>query len=111
MLLSSRVAAVVILLAGSASGATIALHVARNGDHSTLDVRLGVTRDEGEPGWMSVRRLPAQRDDITFRDLAAGSYTLLLEGPRPLQRASAHVVIGADDHRAVTIRITPRVFH
>lgn len=100
-----------MLLAGSASGATVAVHVARNGDPSPLDVRLGLLRDDRQPSWIATRHLQPDRSDITFRDVAAGSYALLLGGPRPLERASAHVVVGTDDHRTVTIAIQPRSFH
>jgi hypothetical protein len=105
------VLAAVMLLAGPASGATITVHVARNGDKSPLDVRLGLARDEREPDWIAVRHLTPARGDVTFRDLDAGHYALLIEGPRPLQRVSAHVVVAADDDRSLTIGIRPRPFH
>jgi Carboxypeptidase regulatory-like domain len=103
--------AAVMLLAGPVSGATIAVHVARNGDRSPLDVRLGLARDEREPDWLAVRHLTPGRADVTFRDLGAGHYALLLEGPRPLQRVSAHAVVAANDDRTLTIGIHPRPFH
>lgn len=105
------VLAAVMLLAGPASGATITVHVARNGDRSPLEVRLGLARDDREPDWIAVRHLTPSRGDVTFRDLGAGHYALLIEGPRPLQRVSAHAVVAADDDRALTIGIQPRPFH
>jgi len=105
------VLAAVMLLAGPASGASITVHVARNGDKSPLEVRLGVARDDREPSWIAVRHLTPGRGDVTFRDLGAGHYALLLEGPRPLQRVSAHAVVAADDDRTLTIGIQPRPFH
>ena len=105
------VLAAVLLLAGSLSGATIMVHVARNGDRSPLDVRLGLARDEREPSWIGVRHLTPGRSEITFRDLGAGHYALVVEGPRPLQRVSAHAVVAADDARTLTIGIRPRPFH
>lgn len=106
-------AAVILLLliAGWGYGATIAVHVARNGDKSPLDVRLGLTRDERQPAWIGVRHLTAIRSDVTFLDVGAGSYTVVIEGPRPLQRTSAHVVVAAGDTRTLTIGVEPRPFH
>lgn len=100
-----------MLLAGPASGATITVHVARNGDRSPLDVRLGLARDDREPAWMAVRHLTPSRGDVSFRDLGAGHYALLVEGPKPLQRVSAHAVVAANDDRTLTIGIQPRPFH
>jgi hypothetical protein len=87
------------------------VHVDRNGAASPLEVRAGVTRDDREPEWLSVRQLTAKRSDIAFKDLDAGHYTIVVAGPRPLQRASVHAVVARDDRRKVTIAIRPQPMH
>lgn len=102
----SRFSAVILFVAmtaAAAHAATVRVHVARNGDKSPLDVRLGIRKETATPEWIAYRRL-RERDEVAhFDGLAAGTYVVLVEGDEPLERTTTLAVVAAGDVRDVKI--------
>lgn len=77
------------------SAATLQVDVARNGFAGPLDVAIA-TRIEGAPPiWSAPKRVASDQSSVTFPDLAAGLYLVLVQGPQPLQRLGASANVGS----------------
>jgi hypothetical protein len=93
-----------------APAGAVRVTVQRNAFDGPLELSLGI-REEGVPArWIAHQRLD-RGNTISFADLDAGAYTILVAGPQPLERISNAVNVGAGDRRDVTIPIRFMLAH
>ena len=94
--------AFVLLLAATASAATLQVEVNRQGFTGPIEVSIAPRVDGKPPAWSATKRLAAGKTVVTFDGLAEGMYVVLVSGPQPLQRLSAKANLGQRD---ATIRL------
>jgi hypothetical protein len=89
------VCSLALLLAPSASAATLNVEVSRNGFTAPIEIAVA-PRVEGKlPRWSATKTIAAGQSAVAF-DLAEGLYTVLASGPQPLQRLSAKANLGSE---------------
>lgn len=91
-----------------AAAATIRVHVERGAYRGPLELKLGVTRDDEAPRWITSRTLPPRVADAVFESLERGSYVVLAKGAGPLQQLAGRAVVGATDEREIALEIPNR---
>ncbi len=85
----------VLLLALSASAATLNVEVNRNGFTGPIEIAVAPRVQGMLPEWLATKTLAAGQAAVTFPQLPEGLYIVLASGPQPLQRLSAKVNLGA----------------
>jgi len=98
----------VLALSLPAAAATVRVHIDRGPYTGPIELQLAPSRPDDLPRWISAQRVAADATDAAFGPVAAGAYIVLASGPQPLQRATAKVVVGADDTRQAKIVIPQR---
>ncbi|HEX7136305.1 MAG TPA: carboxypeptidase-like regulatory domain-containing protein [Vicinamibacterales bacterium] len=91
-------------------GATVRVHLHRGDGQHANALRVGLLRDDARTRWIVRRKLDGN-DDIVIPDLARGSYLLLVDGPEPLQHATAKAVVTEGDVRDVDIELPAHRSH
>lgn len=86
--------AFVLLLATTASAATLNVEVSRQGFAGPIQVAVAPRVDGEPPHWSVTKTLPAGKSAVSFPDLTEGLYVVLASGPQPLQRLSAKANLG-----------------
>jgi hypothetical protein len=86
----------VLLLAWTASAATLNVEVSRQGFTGPVQVAVAPRVDGEPPEWSATKTLPAGKSTVRFDGLAAGLYVVLASGPEPLQRLSAKANLGSE---------------
>jgi hypothetical protein len=87
-----------------APAAGVRVAIQRNTFDGPLEVSIGVREEGAPPRWIGHQRID-RGSSVAFGDLDAGSYTLLVAGPQPLERVARAVNVGAGDRAGVTIPI------
>ena len=90
------VVALIVLFAGAASAATLHIEVERHGFTGPIEVAVAPRVDGKPPEWSAPKTLAARKSSVSFDDLRAGLYAVLLSGPQPLQRLSAKANVGSE---------------
>jgi hypothetical protein len=85
-----------LLLALSASAATLQVEVDRQGFTGPIQVAVAPRVDGKPPEWSSPRSLKADKAAVSFDGLADGLYAVMVSGPQPLQRLSAKANLGTN---------------
>lgn len=78
-------------------------------DEDVLPLRVHLMREQAQkyaPTPIAARTIEEKQDVISFRDVSAGSYVVLLEGQEPLERLSKKLEVEESDVEA-EIRIAP----
>jgi hypothetical protein len=88
--------AVVMLLAVTASAATLEVEVSRQGFGGPIQVAVASRVDARRPKWSTTKTLPAGKSTVSFDELSVGLYVVLASGPQPLQRLSAKANLDSD---------------
>ncbi|HEY0142162.1 MAG TPA: carboxypeptidase-like regulatory domain-containing protein [Thermoanaerobaculia bacterium] len=96
------VLAFVLVLAATASAATLHVAIDRQGFAGPIQMAVAPRVDGKPPEWSATKTLAAGKSAVTFDGLAEGLYVVLASGPRPLQRLSAKANLAAD---ATTLRL------
>lgn len=85
-----------------APAGSVRVVVERGAFDAPLELSLGI-REEGLPAhWIAQQRIE-RGNTATFADLDAGTYTVLVAGPQPLERVAQGVNVGAGDVRQVKV--------
>jgi hypothetical protein len=88
--------AFILLLAPTASAATLEVKVNRQGFTGPIEVALAPRVDGKAPEWSVTKKLPADKSAVSFEGLAEGLYVVWASGPQPLQRLSTKLNLGSD---------------
>ena len=85
-----------LLLARTASAATLAVEVSREGFSGPIEVAVAARVEGKPPEWLARKTLPAGQSSVRFDGLTPGLYVVLASGPQPLQRLSGKANLGSD---------------
>lgn len=99
---------VILALSLPAAAATVRVHVDRGAFTGPIELQIAPSRSDDLPHWIGAQTLAEGAGDAAFGPVAAGAYIVLASGPQPLQRATAKVVVAADDTREARIIIPQR---
>lgn len=91
--------------------ASLRVNVQRHEERGPLDVALFIRDDDGPLKSIGEKRMAASESSITFGELDAGTYLVLVKGAQPLQRISAKTNVAAADVRTIPIDLTSAVAH
>jgi hypothetical protein len=90
--------------------ATVRVHLRRGEGQHANALSVGLLRDDATTRWIVRRKLDG-KDDVVIPDLARGSYLLLIDGPEPLQHATAKAVVTEGEVRDVDIELPAHRSH
>jgi hypothetical protein len=89
-------------------GAVVHVHLLRGRGQRAVEIKVGIDRDDERPRWIARRHIGPSAGEVTFSDLAQGTYLILVSGPGRLQRAAARAIVATADVRDVNVDLPAR---
>ncbi|HYK01576.1 MAG TPA: carboxypeptidase-like regulatory domain-containing protein [Thermoanaerobaculia bacterium] len=83
-----------LFLSTTLAAGTLRVEIDRNGFAGPLDVAVGTREETTAPKWIATRTLAAKQSSAAFEELQPGLFTVLVRGPKPLQRISTPISVG-----------------